>query len=345
MYELIAQEITKSLAPWLWEEFTDTAKSQSLMFRSERQISRFQLQELVLEVEVVVDFASKALQSTLSGLPSNGRDYFDYEVDAVNRCIRDLQAFLRVGRRLHLDELDNELEGLRKSLLELLKEIRLPSPLQIDMLASKYQAKLKPYFLERRATDANGNLISKDSDERAWLELRKTGLTSTDAGKLIRFNGERRVGWEALFETKLPGYEPEFFDSYALGVEREPKVAEWVIEQFPQEGFFHNEFTYLSTEDERFMTTPDLVGDFSVCEIKVSSADLKTNLQRYRDQIQWHMMVLDAPVCLFVVENRYDQSKSCEWVNVDQKRVDALTRAAEEWLEEYAEWLEDGDVF
>ena len=345
MFDLVAQEITKVLAPWLWEEFNEGSKRQIEFFSSKRELSSWQLEELVVDVESLVTYSVRSIRSTHNVVPSERHQDFDFEIDAVNNCIRDLRTFLHWSKRPFDYELHDELEKLRKALGVLLREVSLPDQLQLDMRASKYKAKLKPFFLERRAKGSNGQFISKTLDEQTWLDLRKSGLTSSDAGQLIRLNGERRVGWRALFETKVPGFEPDFFDSYSLGIEREPKVAEWVIEQFPDEGFFHNDFTYLSVEDERLMSTPDMVGDFAVCEIKVSSADLKTNVQRYRDQIQWHMMVLDAPRCLFVVENRYDQSKSYEWVDVDNKRADSLRGAAEEWLEEFAEWQEDGDVF
>lgn len=345
MYELIALECTKTLAPWLWETYDPSAKSQSRFFGSERSINRWQFNDLALDVEAVVAFAASALADNQDGSMRRGRLYFDYEIDAVRSCVLGLEAFLARRKHVRDSDFDAELTSLRKLLKELLVEVRLPSGLKIEMAANKYRPRLKPDFLSRRATDSSGLPISKELDEPTWLNLRKTGLTSSDAGGLIRLNGERRAGWRALFETKLPGYEAEFFNSFTLGVEREPKIAEWVIEHFPTEGFFHNEFTYISSEDKRLMSTPDMVGDFAVCEIKVSSRDLKTNLQRYRDQIQWHMLVLDAPVCLFVVENRYDRSMSFEWVEANEVRIAALVEAAEEWLEEFAKWLNDGDSF
>lgn len=345
MYEVIAQECIRVIAPWLWETYDPSAKSQSKFFNSERSINRWQLNQFVLDVEAVLAVEASMLSVNGGDSSRGGRPHFEYEVEAVRNCTLGLEAFLTWRKRGRDHELEVELASLRKLLRQLLLEVRLPSSLKIDMDASKYRPMLKPDFLSRRVTDSHGDLISKELDEPTWLNLRKTGLTSSDAGSLLRLNGERRIGWKALFETKLPGFESEFYDSYALGVQREPKVAEWVIESFPNEGFFHNEFTYASPEDKRLMSTPDMVGDFAVCEIKVSSSDIKTNLQRYRDQIQWHMLVLEAPVCLFVVENRYDRSKSYEWVDANEARMGALAQAAAEWLEEFDEWLEDGDLF
>lgn len=344
MYELIAKEVITRLAPWLWEEFNPEARSQAKFFRKERQISSFQLEELVLEVKTAVANATSTPPERRVANYRNEREYFQYEIDAVNQCLDGLEAFLKWDRS-HLDyEAQSELDTLRKLLTKLLIEVRLPNQLQVDMAASKYRSILKPYYLDRRAKDSGGALISKELNEKAWLNMRKSGLTSSDAGRLIRLNGDRRVGWKALFETKLPGYVSEYFDSYSLGIEREPKIAEWVISNFPEEGFFHNEFTYQGLGNERLMSTPDLVGDFAVCEIKVSSADLETNLQRYQDQIQWHMMVLGAPVCLFVVENRHDRSKAFEWVKADDHRISNLSDAAEQWLDEFDTWFEERDT-
>jgi len=338
-------EITARLSPWLWEEFNPEARSQAKFFRTERQITSFQIDELVLEVEEVVANAKTTLQERGLVTFRNEREYFEYEIDAVVECLRGLETFLSRDRNhLHFES-PSELDSLRKLLTKLLIEVRLPNQLQVDMAASKYRSILKPNYLERRAQDPGGTLISKEANEKTWLKIRKSGLTSSDAGRLIRLNGDRRVGWRALFETKLPGFVPEYFDAYSLGIEREPKIAEWVVSNFPEEGFFPNEFIYQSLENERLMSTPDLVGDFAVCEIKVSSADVKTNLQRYQDQIQWHMMVLGAPVCLFVVENRYDRSKSFEWVKADAQRISDLSDAAEVWLEEFDTWLAEGATF
>lgn len=345
MYELIAQEITKNLAPWLWEEFNPKAKSQASFFRSDRKLTRWQLEDLVKDIESLHSSVTGKLAQKSISWSRVGREYFDYEKSSVEKVIFGLEKFLKLSKHRLEHELDTELAVLRKLLSELLLELQLPEGLEIEMGESKFRPKLKQHFLELRAKDRSGAPISKESNEKAWLELRKSGLTSTDAGKLIRLNGQRRTGWRELFQTKLPGFESDFFDSYALGVEREPKVAEWVVANFPEEEFFHNEFTYLSSEDERLMTTPDMVGNFAVCEIKVSSKDLMANLQRYKDQIQWHMMVLDAPVCLFVVENRYDQSKDFAWVDADNQGISALIQAAEEWLEEFAEWCANGDTF
>lgn len=344
MYELIAKDVITRLAPWLWEEFNPEARSQAKFFRKERQISSFQLEELVLEVKTSVANAASTLPERRVANYRNEREYFQYEIDAVNQCLDGLEAFLNWDRS-HLDYgAQSELDTLRKLLTKLLIEVRLPSQLQVDMAASKYRSILKPSYLEQRTRDPEGVLISKESNEAAWLNMRKSGLTSSDAGRLIRLNGDRRVGWESLFETKLPGYVAPYFNSYSLGTEREPKIAEWVISNFPEEGFFHNEFTYDRFDNKRLLSTPDLVGDFAVCEIKVSSADLETNLQRYQDQIQWHMMVLCAPVCLFVVENRYDQSKAFEWVKADDHRISNLRDAAEQWLDEFDAWLQERDT-
>jgi hypothetical protein len=345
MYEWVAQEITKKVAPWLWEKLNPKAKSQALFFSSEREVGRWELDEFVSDIETAVSYANSSNLDAIKFSSERGRSDFEYEINAVDNCVRGLRRFLRWSESRHYDELSLQLAELRKLLAAMLREVRLPNELTIDMGARKFRTKLKPYFLELRARDPQGALISNQSDEEAWLGLRKTGLTSTDAGRLIRLNGEKRTGWRDLFETKLPGYEPDFFDSYSLGVEREPKIAEWVREEFLEEDFVHNEFIFLSSENQRLMTTPDMVGDFGVCEIKVSSADLKTNLRRYRDQIQWHMMVLGAPACLFVVENRYDQSKEFTWVDADNRRISALSAAAEEWLDDFAEWLDDCDTF
>jgi hypothetical protein len=77
-----------------------------------------------------------------------------------------------------------------------------------------------------------------------------------------------------------------------------------------------------------------MFGDGVVGEIKVSSKTLTAAYSVYHDQLQWQMHVTGSRAAIFVVENRFDESREHLWVTRDQRRIDLLVLAADEMLRE-----------
>jgi len=199
---------------------------------------------------------------------------------------------------------------------------------EIRMLAQFY------WFKELRVQDSSGKPIDKTVDENSWLEARKRGITASDANRLLKLNGEKRAGFWNILATKDADYVSPYFESFSLGIEREPHIAQLIIKNFPSHEFRPNNFLYENFSWEGHLATPDLVGKKTICEIKVGSKPLRQLYSRYRDQLQWQMHVLDCEFVLFVVEQRADQSLETRWVERDQERIDRLVEAAQELLEE-----------
>ncbi|MEY4743652.1 MAG: hypothetical protein RIR34_991, partial [Actinomycetota bacterium] len=176
--------------------------------------------------------------------------------------------------------------------------------------------------------DSRGFPLSRGSAYDEWLEVRRRSVSATDATKLLKKSGAPSSQREKLVESKL-GLRTDFhFSAYDLGIEREPVIAELVRELYPEEFFETNDFLY-HANNPRHVATPDLVSFDSVCEIKVSTQPLSRIRGRYMDQLQWQMYVLDRPLALFVVENRYDEELEFEWVHADPKRIQDLVVAAD----------------
>lgn len=195
--------------------------------------------------------------------------------------------------------------------------------------------KIRPALLD------DGPTVDADADKAAWLYFRQNCVGATDARKLVKLNGAKSKQWDGLLWQKFSGEESFEFDSFALGIEREPLIAAWVAETFPGERFVHNTLL-LRGENARHVATPDMVGVGSLCEIKVSTAPLKKAKTTYRDQMQWQMHVTGAHHVLLVVENRFTRLIETEWIFRSQNRIDTLADFAGIFLRELDELIEVG---
>jgi len=193
----------------------------------------------------------------------------------------------------------------------------------------------KSLNFENRVLDESGRIIDKSVDMEAWLQARKSGITASDANRLIKLSGEPRSGYWSIIETKDEDYDAPYFESFSLGIEREPQIAGKVLADFPAEKFVINNWLFESSSWPRHLATPDLVGKNTICEIKVGSAPLRQLESRYRDQLQWQMHVMDCEKVLFVVEQRLSQDLETKWIYRDQQRIDQLIEAAEGLLAEF----------
>lgn len=178
----------------------------------------------------------------------------------------------------------------------------------------------------------NGQFIDTTKDHEGWLHVRRNAVSATDARKLVKLNGEVSVQRDKLIFDKLNDVRHDF-ESFELGVQREPIIANWVTENYPQEGFVANTYIYVGGHP-RHVATPDMVGTRALCEIKVSTKPLKTCRTTYRDQLQWQMHVTGAEQVLLVVENRYSQEIETEWIPRNEARIEALVSAATSFLQD-----------
>ncbi|MDH6410046.1 hypothetical protein M2113_001020 [Aurantimicrobium minutum] len=196
-------------------------------------------------------------------------------------------------------------------------------------------------FEIRKYCDDSGAVVDSGTDKESWLKIRRSCVGATDARKLVKLNGQRSKQWDSLLEEKVSGRETYFFESFERGLEREPIIASWVEEQFPEEEFTHNSFL-LHGDNERHVATPDMVGKDSLCEIKVSTSSLQSGLTTYRDQLQWQLHVTGADYVLFVVENRHSEEIEYEWVERNQERIDVLAKHANLFLDELDQLSNEG---
>lgn len=185
--------------------------------------------------------------------------------------------------------------------------------------------KLKPYL------KPDGTPLNSETERELWLEVRRTNVSATDAKKLVKLNGQESAQRNSLLEKKLIGDEGPTLEAYELGIEREPHIAAWVIENFKSFEFEHSKLLYIG-KNPRHIATPDLVGNDVICEIKVSTRPLAKIKSAYRDQLQWQMHVTGLKRVLFVVENRETQEIEHEWIDRDPARIKQLSAAAEKFI-------------
>jgi hypothetical protein len=249
---------------------------------------------------------------------------FDSEEDAL--------SFMgSAGSRDHLQSVILEFTGVAVTFRYSLKA--LPAEFATEEEPNTGRKQLNKNFDHRpRVIDSTGKLVDKSTDEDAWLRARKSGVTASDANRLIKLNGEKRTSFWSILETKEEDYVSPYFEGFALGIEREPEIARMIIQSFPDQRFVVNNWLFKNHEWESHLATPDLVGVDEICEIKVGSKALHQLESRYRDQMQWQMHVLGVERALFVVEQRVSRELETKWIARDQERITQLVSAANELL-------------
>ena len=141
-------------------------------------------------------------------------------------------------------------------------------------------------------------IVASSEDRDAWLAARNLGVTASNASRLV---SEQSL--DSILKSK-------FYDGFTgnaatdWGLEREPFLLDWAT--FPQ-----NKFLFHSTENARFMATPDGIrigedGKLELCQVKTTGKPMPKIPAHYYRQIQWEMFVMDAERCYFVVEVHED---------------------------------------
>lgn len=342
--QYIAWTIISRLAPYHFASYSPVSAHQLKNFTPHQQLS-----------ETSQDIAGKLWAESLNALsnyirdadispPGNGGHVNSRPTDFL--AFEDLRKFEELTRGiffnyahdLYADRLGikfaESYHFLSGALGNLISDVPVTPNFEFQEIDPLAKRPLLDWFLNRRVRDSQGNLIDKVQNEGLWLEARRAGITASDANKLIKLNGERRSTWWDVIASKEPSFVSPYFDSFTEGIERESNIADWVSENFQEEKFVHNSWLYASWEEDRFLATPDMIGQFAIAEIKVSTKPLEETLSKYRDQLQWQLFVMDCPQLLFVVENRHSRQIETSWIPADEIRQSQLFEAALEILDE-----------
>ena len=146
----------------------------------------------------------------------------------------------------------------------------------------------------------------KTESREQWLDARRRYVTATEVAQLVRRGQDY---WDELREIKAgQRTAPDISNLPAVrhGREREALIAPYV--QSLEQGMAPNEDLYV--RNQRYATTPDLVGDGIVGEIKTIKDTRLAKLQtakgwptgQYYDQVQWQLFVTGAIACIFAWE-------------------------------------------
>lgn len=127
--------------------------------------------------------------------------------------------------------------------------------------------------------------IADGDDRDAWLEARRTRLTSTDIAKAMTPSGRAQV-----IQDKLFGLERRDNPQFAHGREREAEIARQAETRF---GIHPNRFLF---DGNGYSATPDGIGDNrDLGEYKTSVKPRPKTFPRiYVDQVQLAEFVFDA---------------------------------------------------
>lgn len=175
--------------------------------------------------------------------------------------------------------------------------------------------------------DERGKPVSSVNEEE-WLNARRSGITASDARRLLKQNGQPSASQASIMDAKLNPQPTPVTSAMAYGVEREPQIARWVAKEF---NIFHN--TYLCRGfDAHHLATPDGIGDRVISEIKSSTKTWQENRTNYQDQIQWQLHVTGAEKCLLVKEDPATHKIQYGWIARDEARIRMLGAAADEVL-------------
>lgn len=340
--------LTRPEAAWLHSnlvssgvEFTDEIREQLEVLGEIETLEIYEVLADLAEVSAEDELESKHKRSSLfillassfmEGIYWDAKFFNDEDFMELTELLERYQGLVNlfpVGSHLPCDEPAEDLKSVVIADLE-------------DIYFEGGQPNLKPDGLTNQLAIGtkyvlpNGQHIDAQSDRDIWLEVRRKCVGATDARKLVKLNGEVSAQRETLLREKIYDI-THYFESFELGVEREPIIAAMVAKEFPEEQFAPNSFLYVGAND-RHVATPDMVGSESLCEIKVSTKPLKACKTTYRDQLQWQMHVTGASHVLLAVENRHSQELETEWIPRDEARILTLVAAADSFLEDLDEW-------
>ena len=166
------------------------------------------------------------------------------------------------------------------------------------------------------------------------MRARARGITATDVAKLSTPRSIETVAQQKLFGSSFRG---NAFTEH--GKEREPAIAEWVLNQHgiaPSQALFHAEF------DVRHLATPDGVsvtndGTLVLSEIKTTNKEWRTIPRNYLRQVWWQQYVLGAERTLIVWERHEDfvpvGDPEYRWIERNESEIERLVKLAGELID------------
>lgn len=177
-------------------------------------------------------------------------------------------------------------------------------------------------------------IVTDGSDRVSWMRARARGITATDVAKLSTPRSIETVAQQKLFGSSFRG---NAFTEH--GKEREPAIAEWVLNQHgiaPSQALFHAEF------DVRHLATPDGVsvtndGTLVLSEIKTTNKEWRTIPRNYLRQVWWQQYVLGAERTLIVWERHEDfvpvGDPEYRWIERNESEIERLVKLAGELID------------
>lgn len=152
--------------------------------------------------------------------------------------------------------------------------------------------------------DVEARAGASDQDRDAWLAQRRTGITATEAKRLMLGEPAELLALEKVMGAPFEG------NRYTQwGKLREPFIAASVSREMP---YLHEEHRVFHARNQpRHLASPDMIGvrddgSLILSEIKTSGRDLSNvavyDSTGYFFQMQWQMYVLEATSCWMVAE-------------------------------------------
>lgn len=174
-------------------------------------------------------------------------------------------------------------------------------------------------------------------DKEAWQGFRAGKVTATDVAKLA---GSGLKGWETLRAEKAAGESSFKGNRYTKhGTARESRISDQLDVML---GMTHNTNVLVSVDDDRMVSTPDLI-DMErnrVGDIKTAKWDGEKWAkipQDYDDQLQWQMFTTGAESAVLAVEYHEDfvpvfMDPHIFYRDRDEQRIEFLRSLAERFL-------------
>lgn len=157
-------------------------------------------------------------------------------------------------------------------------------------------------------------MIIKDSDREThlerWLEIRRGGLTATEAGAIAA--GKRTIG--GVWADKKSGKKVPSNPFMEWGNMMEPRILDWLRMELDNQTIVANSHIVAWDDDQSCLATPDGFTHGAVVECKTTGADWdglvvadplcaedfrELGILHYFYQCQWQMLVCDVDECFF----------------------------------------------
>lgn len=157
-------------------------------------------------------------------------------------------------------------------------------------------------------------MIIKDSDREThlerWLEIRRGGLTATEAGAIAA--GKKTIG--GVWADKKSGKKVPSNPFMEWGNMMEPHILDWLRMELDNTTVVANSHIVAWDDDQRCLATPDGFTHGAVVECKTTGADWdsliaadplraedfrKLGILHYFYQCQWQMLICDVDECFF----------------------------------------------